>query len=141
MAYILIRPLSFYLFHSPDGVAICSEDVQNKKRRRKRQSFSDDEDDPWDEWGTPTNYFNKRINIVSVLQCDKMYFFKNVKLIKIRLMTVLMSIIPAPMKKPYGHMMTSTMQGLPKVPTTSYPMTTALRLTVATNQQRLMMIQ
>ena len=55
-------------------------------------------------------------------------------------MTVLMSIIPAPMKKPYGHMMTSTMQGLPKVPTTSYPMTTALRLMVATNQQRSMMI-
>ena len=51
--------MKFRLFDSPDGVAICSEDVQNKKRRRKRQSFSDDEDDPWDEWGTPTKYFNK----------------------------------------------------------------------------------
>ena len=55
--------MKFRLFDSPDGVAICSEDVQNKKRRRKRQSFSDDEDDPWDEWGTPTKYFNTNINI------------------------------------------------------------------------------
>ena len=55
--------MKFCLFHRPDGVAICSEDVQNKKRRRKRQSFSDDEDDPWDEWGTPTKYLNKKINI------------------------------------------------------------------------------
>ena len=52
------------LFHSPDGVAICSEDVQNKKRRRKRQSFSDDEDDPWDEWGTSTKYLNKKLYIL-----------------------------------------------------------------------------
>ena len=45
------------------------------------------------------------------------------------------------MKKPYGHMMTSAMQVLPKVPTTSYPMTTDLRLMVATNQQKSILIQ
>ena len=56
-------------------------------------------------------------------------------------MTVLMSIIPIPMKKPYGHMMTSAMQVLPKVPTTSYLMTTDLQLTAVTYHQILILIQ
>ena len=56
-------------------------------------------------------------------------------------MTVLMSIIPIPMKKPYGHMMTSAMQVLPKVRTTSYLMTTDLRLMVVTYHQILILIQ
>ena len=54
-------------------------------------------------------------------------------------MTALMSIIPAPMKKPYGHMMTSAMKVLPKVPTTSYLMTTDLRLTLVTYHQILIL--
>ena len=51
-----------------------------------------------------------------------------------------MSIIPVPMKKPYGHMMTSAMQVLPKVPTTSYLMTTDHRLTVVTYHRILILI-
>ena len=55
-------------------------------------------------------------------------------------MTVLMSIIPVPMKKPYGHMMTSAMLVLLKVPTTSYLMTTDLRLTIVTYHKILILI-
>ena len=52
-----------------------------------------------------------------------------------------MSIIPVPMKKPYGHMMTSAMPVLLKVPTTSYLMTTDLRLRAVKYHQSLMLIQ
>ena len=51
-----------------------------------------------------------------------------------------MSIIPVPMKKPYGHMMISAMLVLLKVPTTSYLMTTDHRLTVVTYHRILILI-